>query len=95
MPGLVRNLASDTINKFERKVSGKEALRARKRFTLFVSNEDMNDIIKITKSLEDLNILIDDIVETVKHEMKIQQGGFLVALLATLAVSLMELKFLQ
>ena len=55
----------------------------------------MNDIIKITKSLEDLNILIDDIVETVKHEMKIQQGGFLVALLATLAVSLVELKFLQ
>ena len=52
----------------------------------------MNDIIKITKSLEDLNILIDDIVETVKHEMKIQQGGFLVALLATLAVSLVQLK---
>ena len=32
----------------------------------------MSVIIKILKSLEDLNILIDGITETVKHEMKIQ-----------------------
>ena len=33
-------------------------------------NEDMNDIIKITKSLEYLNVLIDDIIEKVKIEKK-------------------------
>ena len=30
----------------------------------------MNDIIKITKSLEYLNVLIDDIIEKIKHEKK-------------------------
>ena len=52
----------------------------------------MNDIIKIIKSLKDLNILIDGITETVKHEMKIKQGEFLLALLATLAASLVQPK---
>ena len=46
LPGLVSNLASNAINKFERKVSEKRAMRAGKRFTLFISNEDMNDIMK-------------------------------------------------
>ena len=48
-PGLVRNLASNEIYKFKRKIKG--AVRAGKRFTLFISNEDMNHIIKIIKSL--------------------------------------------
>ena len=48
-PGLVNNLASNAINKFERRISGKGAVRARERFTLLISNEDMNDIIKIIK----------------------------------------------
>ena len=30
----------------------------------------MNDVIKIIKSLEDLNVLIDGIIETVKHKKK-------------------------
>ena len=41
-----------------------------KEFTLFISNEDMNDIIKIIKSLEYSGILIDGVTETVKHEIK-------------------------
>ena len=64
------NVASNAINKSERKISGKGAVRAGERFTLFILNEDMNYIIKIIKSLEDSNILIDGIAETVKHEMK-------------------------
>ena len=52
LPGLVSNLTSNAINKFERKISGKGAVRAGKGFTLFISNEDMNDIIKIIKTLE-------------------------------------------
>ena len=50
----------------------------------------MNDIIKIIKSLEDSSILIDRVTETVKHEIKYQEGGFLGALLAPLAVSLVQ-----
>ena len=51
----------------------------------------MNDIIKIIKSLEASNVLIDDITETVKHEIKNQEGRFLPALLAHLAASLVQL----
>ena len=55
--GLVRNVTSNTINKFERKISGKGAVRAGKRFTLFISDEDMNDI-QIIKPLENLGVLL-------------------------------------
>ena len=48
----------------------------------------MNDIIKIIKSLEDSGVLVDGVTETVKDEIKKQEGGFLGALLAPLAVSL-------
>ena len=41
------------MNKFERKISGKGAVRAGKGFSLFISNEDMNYIIEVMKSLED------------------------------------------
>ena len=44
LPGLVSNLTSNAINKFERKISGNGAVRAGKGFTLFTLNED---IIKI------------------------------------------------
>ena len=50
----------------------------------------MNNIIKIIKSLEDSGVLIDGVTETVKHETKKQEGGFLGALLETLAASLVQ-----
>ena len=53
LPGSISNLASDAINKFERKISGKGAVRTGKWFILFISIEDMNDINKIINSLED------------------------------------------
>ena len=53
---------------FERKISGKGAVRAGKGFTLCISNKNMNDIIKIKKILEDSGVLIDGVTETVKHE---------------------------
>ena len=61
---------SNEINKFERKTSGKGAVRAGKGFTLFTSNEDMNDIIKIIKSLEDSGVLIVGVTTSVKHAIK-------------------------
>ena len=59
-------------------------MRAGKRLTLFISNEDTNDIMKIIKSLEDLGVLIDGLTKTVKHEMKKQEGAFIGAFLALL-----------
>ena len=56
--------------KFERKIGEKGAVRAGKGFTLFILNEDMNDIIKFIKSLGYSNALIDGITETVKNEIK-------------------------
>ena len=48
----------------------------------------MNDVIKIIKSLEDLNVLIDGIIETVKHKKKKKkEDRFFPALLAPLAAS--------
>ena len=91
LPGLVSNLTSNAINKFERKINGKGTVRAEKEFTLFILKEDMNDVIKIVKSPEDSDVPIDEVSETVKHEIKIQEGGFLGALLATLTASLMQL----
>ena len=58
LAGLVSNLASNAINKFEKKIIGKAAVRGGKGFALFILNEDMNDIIKIIKSLEDSCVLI-------------------------------------
>ena len=69
LPGLVISLTSSAINKLDRKISGKGALRAGKEFTLFISNEDINDVIRIKKSLEDSGLIIG-VTETVKHETK-------------------------
>ena len=58
---------SSWLGKFERKISGKRAVKVEKGFTLFTSNEDINDIIKIINSLEDSGILIDGVTEITKH----------------------------
>ena len=86
LPGLAKSLTSNAINKFERKMSEKGVIRARKGFTLFISNEDINNIIETIKSLEDSCVLIDGVTETVKHEIKKQEGGFLATSLAPLTV---------
>ena len=77
LPRLVGNLTSSAINKFDTKVSRKGAVRARKWYTLFTSNEDMNDIIQIIKSLEDSGVLINGVTETGKHEIKNRKVDFL------------------
>ena len=74
---LVSNLETNAINKLKRKISGKRAVRTGQGFTLFIMNEEINDIIKIIKSLEYSNILIDDITEIVKYETKSKKEDFL------------------
>ena len=44
----------------------------------------------IKKSLENSDVLIDGVTETVKHEIKKQKRGFLAALLAPLAAFLAQ-----
>ena len=39
-------------------------------FTLYIPNEDIDDINKIVDSIEKSGLLIDDVSETVKHEIK-------------------------
>ena len=57
--------------------------------TLIISNNGMEDIIKIVKSLEDSGLLLKGVTETVQIEAKEQKGGFLSALLGTLGASLL------
>ena len=49
----------------------------------------MNDIIKIVQTLEDSNILLKGVTETVKNQTKEQIGGFLSMLLGTLVAGLL------
>ena len=58
--------------------------------TLTSSNDDMQDLIKIIKSLEDSGILLDGITETVENKVKNQKGGFLSMLLGRLGASLLR-----
>ena len=57
--------------------------------TLIISNDEMNDIIKIVKSLENSGVLLKGVSETIQHEAKEQRGGFLSMLLGTLGASLL------
>ena len=56
--------------------------------TLIISNYEINDIIKIIKSLEDSGLLLKGATETVQNKVK-QKGGFLSMLLRTLGASLL------
>ena len=50
----------------------------------------MNDIMKIIQALEDSNILLKGVTNTIKNETKEQKGGCLSMLLGTLGASLLE-----
>ena len=56
---------------------------------LIIEQEDMNDIIKIIKALENTGILLKGVSKTIKSETKEQRGGFLSMLLGTLGASLL------
>ena len=58
--------------------------------TLIISNDEMYDILKIVKSLEDSNVLLKGVSETIQHEAKEKRGGFLSILLGTLGASLLS-----
>ena len=49
--------------------------------TLIIANCEMEDIIKMVKSLEDCGLLLKRVTETVQNEVKKQKGRFLSILL--------------
>ena len=57
--------------------------------TLIISNDEMNDILKIVKYFEDSRILLKGVSETMKDEAKEPKGRYLSALLGTLGASLL------
>ena len=57
--------------------------------TLIISNEEMNDIMKIVQALEDSNILLKGVTKTIKNETKEQKGWFLSMSLGALGAGLL------
>ena len=69
--------------------SGRPSNLASRTTNLLISNEEMNDIMKIVKSLEEPGLLIKGVREAIKNGAKEQKGGFLEMLLGTLGASLL------
>ena len=55
--------------------------------TLRISNKRMDDMMKMVKSLEESHLLIKDVSETIKNEVKQQKREFLSMLFGTLGAS--------
>ena len=54
-----------------------------------ILNEQLEDIIRIVKSLEDSGLLTKVVTQTIENGAKEQREGFLVILLGTLSASLL------
>ena len=85
---LATKATSSILDKFERNIIRQGLVRAGKGFTLFISNEDMDDFIKTVESLENSVSLIDGASEKVRHEIKKQEHGFIPAMVAPMLASL-------
>ena len=57
--------------------------------TLIIGNEEMNDIMKINKSLEESGLIIKGFSETIRNEAEEQEGGFLGMVSGTLGASVL------
>ena len=55
--------------------------------TIMVSNKEMEDIMKLVRSLENSGLFLKEVSETIQNEAKEQKGGFLSMLLETLGTS--------
>ena len=59
--------------------------------TLIISNEEMDDIMKMVQSLKESGLLIKGFSETIKNEAKEQKDGFLIMFLGTLGATLLTM----
>ena len=65
------------------------SLSSASHITLIISNDEINDIIKTVKSLEDSGLLLKGVTEIVQNEVKEQKGGFLSMILGILGARLL------
>ena len=61
--------------------------------TTLIKSNQIKDIIKIVKSLEDSGLLLKGVTETVQTEVKEQKGGFLSMLLGALRCKFIRKSF--
>ena len=83
LPFVLTAATSETDAAIQKKNYGSDATE------LIISNEEMEVIMKIVKSLEESELLMKEISETMKDEAKEHKEGFLRMLLGTLAGSLL------
>ena len=57
--------------------SGRRPSDSAKWTVLIIYNEEMHDIMKAIKSLQESGLLIKDVSKTIKNETKEQKGGIL------------------
>ena len=57
--------------------------------TLIISNDELKDIIKIVKSLEDSGLLLKGVTEAVQNVVREQKGWFFSMISGTLGASLL------
>ena len=81
--------ASEIDGAIQKKICERGVARTGKGVTLVISNEDMDDIIRIIEPLENLGAFSGGVSETVKHEIKRQEGRSLGLLLRTLGDSVL------
>ena len=67
----------------------KKKIHGSRNTTLMISNEEMNDIVKIVQALEDCNILLKGVTKTIENETKEQKRRFLNMLLGNLGATLL------
>ena len=73
----------------KKKMLGFGATKGAGTTTLIISNDEMDDILKIIKSLDNSGVLLNGVSETIQHEAKEQRGRFLSILLGTLGAFLL------
>ena len=67
----------------------KKILQSGGHTTLIISNNEIEDLIKIVKSFEDSGLLSKGVTESIQNEVKEQKDGFLSILLGALGGSLL------
>ena len=83
VPSELVGATSATDAAFQKKIYGSGMV------TLIISNQEVKDIIKIVKPLEESGLLIKDVSETIENEAKEQKGQFLDMLVGTLVTNLL------
>ena len=56
---------------------------------MIISNDEMEDILKIVKSIKESGLLLKGVSKTIENKARKQEGGFLNLLLGSLGLSLL------